>query len=159
MEDGALAGGSSLPSSRQLARELGCSRWVVTEAYQQLTAEGYLDPTPRSGTRVRVEAVGAVDAAPGPQRPVRFDLVPGLPDLRAFPRTRWQAAIRRALADLPFPEFGYPDPAGHPDLRHPLASHLRRTRGAQVSGQTVLVTGGSSTVRSAPCAPSDKGGR
>jgi GntR family transcriptional regulator / MocR family aminotransferase len=142
MEDGALAGGSSLPSSRQLARELGCSRWVVTEAYQQLTAEGYLDPTPRSGTRVRVEAVGAVDAAPGPRRPVRFDLVPGLPDLRSFPRTRWQAAIRRASSDLPFPELGYPDHDGHPHLRDALASHLRRTRGAQVSGQTVFVTGG-----------------
>jgi GntR family transcriptional regulator/MocR family aminotransferase len=50
---GALSAGSTLPPSRALATELGCSRWVVTEAYAQLTAEGYLAATVGSGTRVR----------------------------------------------------------------------------------------------------------
>ena len=39
---GRLAAGSRLPSSRALASELGVSRGVVTEAYGQLAAEGYL---------------------------------------------------------------------------------------------------------------------
>ena len=39
---GRLALGSSLPPTRVLAADLGVSRGVVVEAYQQLTAEGYL---------------------------------------------------------------------------------------------------------------------
>src|SRR5258708_39798883 len=39
---GRLPRGSSLPSSRILAADLGVSRGVVVEAYQQLVAEGYL---------------------------------------------------------------------------------------------------------------------
>src|SRR2546430_11103448 len=39
---GRLPRGSSLPPSRILAADLGVSRGVVVEAYQQLTSEGYL---------------------------------------------------------------------------------------------------------------------
>src|SRR5581483_9381786 len=39
---GRLPRGSSLPPSRMLAADLGVSRGVVVEAYQQLAAEGYL---------------------------------------------------------------------------------------------------------------------
>ena len=49
---GRLPAGSTLPPSRALADELGCSRWVVTQAYAQLAAEGYLAATVGSGTRV-----------------------------------------------------------------------------------------------------------
>ncbi|NUT46249.1 MAG: winged helix-turn-helix transcriptional regulator, partial [Saccharothrix sp.] len=42
IRDGRLAEGAAVPPSRALAEELGCSRWVVTEAYGQLVAEGYL---------------------------------------------------------------------------------------------------------------------
>jgi GntR family transcriptional regulator/MocR family aminotransferase len=37
----------------RLGREPGCSRWVVSEAYAQLAAEGYLEARVGSGTRVR----------------------------------------------------------------------------------------------------------
>ena len=39
---GRLPRGSSLPPSRVLAADLGVSRGVVVEAYQQLASEGYL---------------------------------------------------------------------------------------------------------------------
>ena len=38
---GRLPRGSSLPPTRVLAADLGVSRGVVVEAYQQLAAEGY----------------------------------------------------------------------------------------------------------------------
>ena len=50
---GRLPPGSALPPSRALAEDLGCSRWVVTEAYAQLAAEGYVDARVGAGTRVR----------------------------------------------------------------------------------------------------------
>ena len=98
-----------------MAAEIGCSRWVVTEAYGQLAAEGYLDGQTGSGTRVRMAGVPAAAAAPAraAAAEVAIDLAPGLPDLRAFPVTRWVAAVRAAAATMPVADLGYPDPAGH----------------------------------------------
>ena len=61
IRDGALRAGTELPSTRDLARQLGISRRVVVDAYAQLTAEGYLSV--RQGARPRV-AAPAVDASP-----------------------------------------------------------------------------------------------
>ncbi|PVE08196.1 PLP-dependent aminotransferase family protein [Streptomyces scopuliridis] len=142
---GRIVPGSALPPSRALAADLGCSRWVVTEAYSQLIAEGYVEARGGSATRVRAGAV------PGPRHPraVReepwkpeFDLVPGMPDLRAFPRKRWADAVREATGTLPSAELGYPDPAGHHRLRQRLAAYLARGRGASLDAGHLIVCGG-----------------
>jgi len=52
IRDGRLPAGARLPSSRGLAAELGISRGVVTSAYEQLCAEGYLET--RQGAPVHV---------------------------------------------------------------------------------------------------------
>src|SRR5882724_4061474 len=54
---GAIRGGRLqaevvLPSTRALAEQLGVSRGVVVEAYEQLVAEGYLSSQPGGTTRV-----------------------------------------------------------------------------------------------------------
>ncbi|GAA3125691.1 PLP-dependent aminotransferase family protein [Planomonospora alba] len=68
---GRLAAGARLPASRELARDLGLSRGVVVEAYEQLVAEGFLVAKVGSGTRVAPAAArtaappaGARTAAP-----------------------------------------------------------------------------------------------
>jgi GntR family transcriptional regulator / MocR family aminotransferase len=130
-----LPAGSLLPPSRILAADLGCSRWVVTEAYAQLATAGYVEARTGSGTRVRVP--GTTPARPRDQPPAsaratgRIDMAPGLPDLRAFPAARWAAAVRSAAATLSIADLGYPDPAGHQALREVLAEYLTRARGAQ----------------------------
>src|ERR1700740_2539885 len=63
---GRLPRGSSRPPSRVLAADLGVSRGVVVEAYQQLTAEGYL--ASRTGGYTQV-AAGAAPPAPRPRPP------------------------------------------------------------------------------------------
>ena len=45
-----IAPGVQLPSSRELARELGVSRNTVVSAFEQLIAEGYLHGDQGSGT-------------------------------------------------------------------------------------------------------------
>ena len=47
---GRLAPGTRLPSSRGLARDLGCGRNAVVAAYDQLLSEGYLEGRHGSGT-------------------------------------------------------------------------------------------------------------
>ncbi|WP_344313806.1 winged helix-turn-helix domain-containing protein, partial [Fodinicola feengrottensis] len=86
---GQLAAGTSLPSSRLLAADVGVGRGTVVEAYAQLMAEGYLVTHPRAGTRVAA-AVRAGSAEPAPVDPVRatgpvFDLRPWTSDVSAFP--------------------------------------------------------------------------
>ena len=49
---GRLAANTALPSTRSLAGQLGVSRGVVVEAYEQLVAEGYLVGRHGSATRV-----------------------------------------------------------------------------------------------------------
>ncbi|WP_157973801.1 GntR family transcriptional regulator, partial [Desertihabitans aurantiacus] len=65
IQDGLLPDGSVLPPSRALAAELDCSRWLVTEVYGQLVAEGYLVATVGSGTRVRAPAPAVAGARRG----------------------------------------------------------------------------------------------
>jgi GntR family transcriptional regulator / MocR family aminotransferase len=142
---GRLPAGSALPPSRALAEDLGCSRWVVTEAYAQLAAEGYLDARVGAGTRVRPLGPAAAGRPPPDATPVwvpRIDLAPGLPDLRAFPLGRWVSALRSVAATLPYAELGYPDAAGHPRLRQVLAEYLTRVRGALVDPADVTVCRG-----------------
>jgi GntR family transcriptional regulator / MocR family aminotransferase len=142
---GRLPSGSALPPSRTLAEDLGCSRWVVTEAYAQLAAEGYLDARVGAGTRVRALGQAAAGRPPRRDPPAwvpRIDLAPGLPDLRAFPLGRWVQALRSVASTVPYAELGYPDPAGHPRLRRVLAEYLARVRGAQVDPADVTVCRG-----------------
>ncbi|MFJ9004428.1 PLP-dependent aminotransferase family protein [Streptomyces canus] len=142
IRSGRVEVGTALPPSRQLAGDLGCSRWAVTEAYGQLVAEGYLEA--RSGSATRVRWSGDRDG--GVERPVsrqapeaRFDLAPGLPDLRAFPRRRWADAVRAQVTNTAFTEFGYSPPGGHPRLRELLAEYLGRSRGVSTTAQDVTV--------------------
>ncbi|WP_328976584.1 PLP-dependent aminotransferase family protein [Streptomyces canus] len=142
IRSGRVEVGTALPPSRQLAGDLGCSRWAVTEAYGQLVAEGYLEA--RSGSATRVRWSGDRDG--GVERPVsrqapeaRFDLAPGLPDLRAFPRRRWADAVRAQVTNTAFTEFGYSPPGGHPRLRGLLAEYLGRSRGVSTTAQDVTV--------------------
>ncbi|GAA2757435.1 PLP-dependent aminotransferase family protein [Actinopolymorpha rutila] len=183
---GRLGPGSALPPSRALAVDLGCSRWVITQAYEQLVAEGYLTARTGSATVVRADApAGTPNAAPGTPNgsagpsgsagsrpygnrtvqptagpsaqpsgqgqatgPVRasvgtpYDLAPGLPDLREFPRRRWAEAVRTQLSTVSYTDLGYPPPGGTPQLRQVLADYLRRCRGAHPRAGDLLVTAG-----------------
>ena len=140
---GALREGAALPSSRQLAVELGIARGVVTEAYSQLAAEGYLVSSQGAPTRVAAgSAVVGATGEPDEPRPPRYDFVPGQPDPALFPRTAWATAVRDALRDAPDARFGYGHPWGAPELRRALATYLGRVRGVVTAPEGVIVTAG-----------------
>jgi GntR family transcriptional regulator/MocR family aminotransferase len=143
---GRLAPGTRLPSSRALAADLGIARNTVAEAFADLVAEGWLTARQGSGTRVAERPVPAPSAGPAPggrtpSRPV-YDLVPGTPDLSAFPRTAWLKAARRALAVAPYDALGYGDPRGRVELRTALAGYLARARGVRTHPDSVVICSG-----------------
>jgi GntR family transcriptional regulator / MocR family aminotransferase len=140
---GRLPLGSSLPPSRLLAADLGVSRGVVVEAYQQLSAEGYLASHAGGYTRV---AAGPAPPAPS-LRPVggpkpAIDLSYGRADVSSFPRGAWLRAIRTALTDAPNDVFGYLTGRGVPQLRVALAGYLNRVRGTVAEPDHMVICTG-----------------
>ncbi|MEA2209707.1 MAG: GntR family transcriptional regulator / MocR family aminotransferase [Solirubrobacteraceae bacterium] len=143
IRSGRLAANAPLPSTRGMASTLGVSRGVITEAYGQLAAEGYL--TTRQGAPVRV-----APTVRGVERPAAGSLLahypynfhPGLPDLAGFPREAWLRSLRASLRSSPLDGLGYGDPRGAPPLREALAEHLNRVRGCDADPEHMIVCAG-----------------
>ena len=161
IRSGRLRGGERLPSSRELARELGVSRGIVQECFGQLLAEGYL--TSRTGSATRVAEIGevgrlvaggcaafAASAAAGlagrssqaAEPRLMADFAPAVPDLSSFPRADWVWAVREACGAVASADLGYGDPRGSAVLREVLAGYLRRVRAAAADpGRMIVSTG------------------
>ncbi|KZM70619.1 GntR family transcriptional regulator [Nocardia terpenica] len=143
---GRLRGGDRLPSSRALAARLGVSRTVVTAAYDQLHAEGWLTGRHGSGTYLTAApaptpGTPAAAADPDPQRDL-LDLEPGAPCTEAIDRAAWRRAWRAASDRIP---LARKDRRGDPDYRTAVAEHLLRHRGLGAGSDTVvLATAGAS---------------
>ena len=139
-----------------LAEALGVSRGVVSEAYAQIAAEGWIEV--RHGAAPVVRDVPAAPerrprpvASPRSPAPLptarrrrsgapRLDLTATAPDLSAFPRRAWSAALRHVLATMPDAALDYGEPRGDAELRAELAAYLVRVRG--VAPAELVVTGG-----------------
>ncbi len=145
IREGTLRPGARVPSTRDLARQLGVSRRIVVDAYQQMAAEGYMEL--RQGARPRVSvganpAVSCGHRALSPTPPVRFDFRPSVPDVSLFPRQVWLRSLRRALATMSDADLGYGDPLGAMLLRSAVAEHLGRVRGVIAEPTQIAVTSG-----------------
>ena len=143
---GRLVAGDRLPTSRDLAADLGLSRSTIATVYARLVAEGYVTGRTGDGTFVaeRPHATrrpgsssdsGQLAATP----PWRADLRTGRPDPRLFPVVAWR---RSALAALQAAPPGYGEPAGLPSLRVALAAWVGRSRGVVAGPEHVVVTAG-----------------
>ncbi|MCK4868750.1 MAG: PLP-dependent aminotransferase family protein, partial [Alphaproteobacteria bacterium] len=167
---GRLTPGERLPSSRAMSKHLGCSRNSVTEAYDLLTAEGYLEGRVGAGSFVsRAFAEGWVRDRPGmlhghsdagPPRLSRVGEVllemgagsleesddprqdPIGPDPSAFPFDIWARALARAWR-RPSPDQAFRgDPMGYWPLREAVADYLRKVRALDCGADQVMITSG-----------------
>lgn len=146
VRSGRLTAGERLPSSRALAGQLGLSRGVVQDCYEQLAAEGYLIARGGSATRVAQVWTGT----PPPAQPVAREAAPrliadfrsGVPDLGLAPREDWAWAVREACRTAPNTAFDYGDARGDERLRQTLAGYARRVRAADANAERILVCGG-----------------
>jgi GntR family transcriptional regulator / MocR family aminotransferase len=148
IRDGRLAAGERLPSTRRLAGRLGVSRGTVVEVYEQLLAEGYVESTVGSGTRVAAVAGGERGRARvrgGPSRPEPrpdVDFEYGIPDLSSVPLADWAWAISEATRSLPTAELGDEAPAGSRHLRAVVTAYHRRVRAGCAVAEDAIVVGG-----------------
>jgi GntR family transcriptional regulator/MocR family aminotransferase len=147
IREGRLLPNARLPSTRTLAAELGVSRRLVVDAYEQLIAEGHLVARRGSGTKVAPQPPGPKQPAPphsaepGPQPDV-IDLFAGAPEPALFPRRAWSRALRRTVETLADSRLSYGEFGGAEELRLALAEHLGRVRGAAVEPNQIVATSG-----------------
>ncbi|MFS8097883.1 PLP-dependent aminotransferase family protein [Lentzea alba] len=143
---GRLAPGTTLPSSRRLAEDLGVARNTVVAAYSELIDEGWL--TARQGATTQV-----ADRRTGQPRPVAppvqnerplHDLRAGWPDVSSFPRAEWIKATKRALERASVDAFACSPPAGRLELRRALADYLPRVRGVYADPSRIVISAGAS---------------
>jgi GntR family transcriptional regulator/MocR family aminotransferase len=170
LADGRLAAGERLPSTRALAATLGVSRTVVTAAYTQLFAEGWLEGRHGSGTYVAPGTGGSRPSAPAPTAPpgARWTRPGEAPAVSLCPGIPWQAGIDPAVWRRAWRHAGtgpvpaQPGHGGRPVLLEALTGYLRRSRGVGATAEQILVTRGVSAglglVASALLRPGDRVG-
>ena len=148
---GRLKAGASLPSTRALAADLGLSRGIVVDAYEQLLAEGYLIARQGSATsvaegRVMTGAAQPQKAAKAPasraSAQIRYDFRSAVPDTSTFPRRAWHRSLRKVLATTAAGSMGYPDPRGANAARIALAAYVNRARGTLAHAEHMLICNG-----------------
>ncbi len=142
IQDGRLRAHTRLPSSRRLADDLGVSRGVVSDAYDQLVSEGYLEVQPRSAPHVAAVATAPVPR-PEPDVPAwRYDFISTTPEVGMFPRRAWLRAVERVLRVTPDAALSYSDRRGRPELRMALSAYLGRVRGVRADPSRIVITQG-----------------
>jgi GntR family transcriptional regulator/MocR family aminotransferase len=145
IRQGLLRADTVMPSTRALATDLGLSRGVVVEAYQQLVAEGYLISRTGGYTQV-APAAGRTPGSAEPARPVSgppaIDFRYSRPDVSQFPRAAWLRSIRKVLNETPHLSLAYLDGRGAEELRVAMADYLNRVRGTSAQPENMLVCNG-----------------
>src|SRR5215831_12580402 len=166
---GTFRSGEKLPSTRDMAEQLGISRTVVLTAYDQLLAEGFAVGRAGSGTyasggagarlsspsqepaKVRLSRFGTSAAAASsrlnfPQRrtqALRYDFAYGRSDLETFPFEMWRRILLRCARKAPVAELDYGPTSGSAALRESIRAHVRRSRAVICDPSQVMVVNGS----------------
>ncbi|GJH26708.1 PLP-dependent aminotransferase family protein [Caballeronia novacaledonica] len=168
--EGRLAANARLPSTRDLAAQLGVSRKTTLDVFERLIAEGYLHTRAGDGTFVaegltrlpsaQAESVSARARATGIWRkmPERMampmppahetldcDFKGGVTDKTLFPYDAWRRCLNQALrtqARATDGFAGYRDPGGEQELRLGIARYLGFSRAVVCNWQDVIVTQG-----------------
>jgi DNA-binding transcriptional MocR family regulator len=145
IERGALEDGARLPAERALARMLAVSRSTVAAAYRTLTREGLVEGRRGSGTYVRFRPGPLQVASPevahllfgGSSAEAVIDLRLAVSEL---PRGLFDEAVDSLATSGVLASDGY-FPAGVPELRAAIATHLGAA-GLPTDPEQVIVTSG-----------------
>ena len=166
IEEGSLGPGNKLPTSRNLAIAIGTNRSTVVRAYDECRAQGYLESTPGSYTRVRKRVreptvrqssdLNVIDwderiadrfhttdtqtrIPKDPEGMIDFDTLAADPSLT--PDAVLRRCIKNVLVRNKAAALDYTDPAGWRPLRISIAERLCQ-HGMAVAAEDVLITNG-----------------
>jgi len=168
---GRISPGAQIPSSRDLARELGVARNTVLNAIEQLIAEGYLQGEQGSGTYVNRTLpddtlhVPHLQASPAQRTRTCYPLSlrskglttlstllpsakqtkpfqPAVPAVDAFPFDLWAKLVQKQWRRHPRNLLGFGEPAGYLPLRSAIATYLTVARAVRCEAEQVIIVSG-----------------
>ena len=168
---GELCPGRKIPSTRNLASELKVSRITVLCAFQQLSAEGYIESSAGSGTYVarsipdRITRLGlgkqpilihhsrctgsrrisqlSAKLSPFPTPPFGLEAFRvGLPALDHFPVAIWSRLVARRWRQPKKEMLMYGDRMGFWPCREAIAEYLTAVRGVRCEAAQVIIVNG-----------------
>ena len=144
IDDGRLASGARLPSSRTLASDLGIARNSIADVYAQLTAEGWLEARVGAGTWVSDgpgAALGRSGCRGRSRRPCAPTCAGASPTRRPSLGARGSPQ-RGAPCWTRRPPTRYPPDLGSTALRATLCDYLGRVRGVVATVERTVVARG-----------------
>ncbi len=169
--NGRLSPGQRLPSTRSLASSLGISRIVVTQSYEQLIEEGYIQSIVGSGTFVSAQLPDDLLHSASPPSEKKIARLPiklshygaelaelgipetvgpdapisfryGRPAFDQFPIQLWRKLLsRHCRSNLDWLDYAT-DPLGHQPLREAITRYLSRSRAVQCEPDQILIISG-----------------
>jgi GntR family transcriptional regulator/MocR family aminotransferase len=166
--EGMLRQGDRMPSSREMSSELGVSRNIVLQVFEQLTMEGFFEARTGAGTFISDDIAKLSyrkKQTPGlPQSPAHTvanpyglngafrdhvsalePLIPfqqSVPLVTEFPFDTWARISAAVHKNMHLLHLGYDDAQGYPPLRKALADHLRISRSINCAPDQIVITNG-----------------
>jgi GntR family transcriptional regulator / MocR family aminotransferase len=169
---GKLSPGKRIPSTREIAKSLGISRSTVTQSYEQLLSEGYLETIIGSGTYVctqlpddllysqpiktkEIMTRPEVKLSRYAETLLKTEAVPrvyeekldisfryGRPNFNVFPIKLWKKLLSK-YCNSSLDWLDYSiEPLGYKPLREAIVSYISRVRAVNCQPEQVLITNG-----------------
>ena len=157
IQEGRLVAGMRLPSSRALSANLLVSRSTIETAYDQLVAEGYIEPVAYKGYYVcEIEGMYFQKAEYTKQnnpekteikqrrklQKYRYDFALNGIAPESFPTHTWKQLAKQVLNDSTEEIFAQGNPYGEDSFREAIAEYLYHARGVKCEKSQILVGAG-----------------
>ncbi|CAH0289221.1 HTH-type transcriptional regulatory protein GabR [Peribacillus frigoritolerans] len=148
--EGRLLYGTKLPSKRKLAEFLQISQNTVETAYEQLTAEGYVEVIPRKG--YYIQTFEDLEYTQTNQVPVEqinhkqgellYHFHPSQIDTEHFPFEKWRKYMKSKIDESHQDLLLLGDSQGEYELRCEIAHYLYHARGVQCVPEQIIIGAG-----------------
>jgi transcriptional regulator, gntR family with aminotransferase domain len=158
IKSGQILPDTKLPSTRRLSQSLKISRTTVVNAYEQLSAEGYLRSRGGSGYIVnKLDDMDILKKVPDKAERSRYiisscktdskeddnliDFSPTKIDSKSFPYASWRSIARKVFSGSDV--FTAGDKQGEYGLRVQIADYLHTARRVECTPQNIIIGAGS----------------
>lgn len=151
IQNGKIAYGEKLPSTRALSKHLEVSRSTVELAYEQLLSEGFIESEPCRGFFVaRIDELYhfsqgkvRVREKETAKKIYKYDFTPNGVDLSSFPYNVWRKLSKDILLDDRTELFRSGDSQGEYGFRNAICNYLYQARGVNCTPDQIIVGAGS----------------
>ena len=152
--DGRLPFGTKLPSKRKLAEFLQISQNTVETAYEQLSAEGYVEVIARKGYYIQTsEDLEYTQPLNAPItktvnniKGFLYNFHPSQIDTENFPFEKWRRYTKNNIDKSHQELLLLGDPQGEYELRCEIAHYLYHSRGVQCVPEQIIIGAGLETL-------------